>query len=781
MTRRLPFLVLTVLAFVAVSFWTAAESRAHALLVSADPPVNSQLREPPSVMTLYFSEGVERHISTIRVLDSEGRRVDTGVEFDDRDDALMRVRLEPLEPGYYTVAWETLSRVDGHRITGSYPITILNPDGTIPPGTPGTIATGTQGGAASPPRVVTKAVLLVSAALLAGALAFATFTSRVPGLGAGEARKAIASRAFIVAGASLGVLAVAGLTELALQARELGVGIGTVANDTRWGERWLIRNVFLLPPLAASLAMAWLSHRRGREAPFLFIPALGLTAAYLAVTATVSHSAAGVGAFWGTLSDFVHLVAASVWIGMLFQVVLLFLWSRKNLESIERPRVIAAGLNRFSLAALVSVALLFFTGVMNSLIAVNQVSELLTTAYGRILLVKLLLVLPMLGIAAANAYLFRPEVMVAADAGGPRSASQQQAWADLEQVMNKAVRWETALGVAVLLVAALLVQTPPARGGLAAPAEREGQFVETRDGPVSATLVIDPGEPGVNVFEVYLAGEVETVERVRLNFERVAGDPFPAQLILEASNYPTFYIGQGPYLGTEGRWRVSVDLQRSVGTDLLIPFQVNLRSPGAAVVREGGSFATPRTITPSVAAMLVAAGALSLAIVVGSLPTASRPFGLMGDGFQATADFVEGLKIKPSVSLTGLIIAGVGLGILLGTHGHNVLSREEAQRGNPVASTHESIDRGRMLFLQNCIQCHGETGRGDGPLAASLPLAPANLFEHVPYHPDQFFFSVITNGLSGYMPAFGSQISEEDRWNIVNFLRDQFGQPPATQ
>ncbi len=64
-------------------------------------------------------------------------------------------------------------------------------------------------------------------------------------------------------------------------------------------------------------------------------------------------------------------------------------------------------------------------------------------------------------------------------------------------------------------------------------------------------------------------------------------------------------------------------------------------------------------------------------------------------------------------------------------------------------------------------------------MAASLPLQPANLYDHIPYHPDQFFFNVITDGIGGIMPAFGSAISEEDRWNILNFLRAQFGQPAA--
>ena len=63
--------------------------------------------------------------------------------------------------------------------------------------------------------------------------------------------------------------------------------------------------------------------------------------------------------------------------------------------------------------------------------------------------------------------------------------------------------------------------------------------------------------------------------------------------------------------------------------------------------------------------------------------------------------------------------------------------------------------------MNNCIQCHGETGRGDGPLASTLPIPPANLYDHVPFHPDQFFFGVMTNGLSGVMPAFENVLSED--------------------
>ncbi len=61
--------------------------------------------------------------------------------------------------------------------------------------------------------------------------------------------------------------------------------------------------------------------------------------------------------------------------------------------------------------------------------------------------------------------------------------------------------------------------------------------------------------------------------------------------------------------------------------------------------------------------------------------------------------------------------------------------------------------------------------RGDGPLAPTLAVPPADFKLHVPFHTDLFFFQVITRGFGDVMPPFADQISEEDRWNLINFLR----------
>jgi copper transport protein len=115
-----------------------------------------------------------------------------------------------------------------------------------------------------------------------------------------------------------------------------------------------------------------------------------------------------------------------------------------------------------------------------------------------------------------------------------------------------------------------------------------------------------------------------------------------------------------------------------------------------------------------------------------------------------------------------LIIAGATL--WFGVHTHQTAANPSA--GNPVAATEESVAAGRMLYQNNCVVCHGAEGRGDGPQAEGLDPRPADLRQHLPYHTDPQFFAFIANGFPGTaMPAWRDQFSDDDIWNIINYLR----------
>lgn len=94
-------------------------------------------------------------------------------------------------------------------------------------------------------------------------------------------------------------------------------------------------------------------------------------------------------------------------------------------------------------------------------------------------------------------------------------------------------------------------------------------------------------------------------------------------------------------------------------------------------------------------------------------------------------------------------------------------------RRSQVPYLTQSVASGRELFLEHCATCHGAGGLGDGALAAKLPKPPANLSEpHTALHTAGDMYWWLTHGIpeSG-MPGFGAVLSEDDRWDLINFMR----------
>lgn len=92
---------------------------------------------------------------------------------------------------------------------------------------------------------------------------------------------------------------------------------------------------------------------------------------------------------------------------------------------------------------------------------------------------------------------------------------------------------------------------------------------------------------------------------------------------------------------------------------------------------------------------------------------------------------------------------------------------------NPIPADEVSIARGRQLFQIHCQMCHGETGQGNGQIAAFLAnFKPADLTsDAVQSKSDGALFLTITNGVAGRMPPLNENLLVRERWDIVNFIR----------
>lgn len=95
---------------------------------------------------------------------------------------------------------------------------------------------------------------------------------------------------------------------------------------------------------------------------------------------------------------------------------------------------------------------------------------------------------------------------------------------------------------------------------------------------------------------------------------------------------------------------------------------------------------------------------------------------------------------------------------------------------NPHPKSPESLARGREMYQLHCLVCHGEQGRGNGPVGQKFVPQPMELnLDYVQLQPDGQLFYTISHG-SIAMPFYRQAMPAEDRWHLVNFIKEVFGE-----
>lgn len=89
---------------------------------------------------------------------------------------------------------------------------------------------------------------------------------------------------------------------------------------------------------------------------------------------------------------------------------------------------------------------------------------------------------------------------------------------------------------------------------------------------------------------------------------------------------------------------------------------------------------------------------------------------------------------------------------------------------NPYKSTEKVLEKGKALYGIYCLVCHGETGKGDGPIVPKFRNPPSYSSNTVSQLPEGRIFHTITKG-KGMMPSHSVQLNVKERWFIVNYVK----------
>jgi copper transport protein len=330
--RRFAGLIALACAFAALTVPAAA----HAVLEASDPAAGAEVARSPARITLTFDENVETSLGALRVFDASGALIaGTGpIVHPAGDGTRVSITASPLPRGRYVVVWHVVS-ADSHVVGGGYAFGVGVPAGDPPP------LERDPGGAI---MATTVHLALIAGVLLAVGIPAAAAALGVAGEGAG-----------LVEFAAWLVVMVAAFADIALRA-EINGGTLSASFETRIG---VLRSFTMLFALAGVSSLVGLRRKR-----YVLVPAGVLAALSLSLA---GHAATGALPAVGVAADLLHLLASALWIGTIAAGIRL------------GPR---AAVRRLSPVAILAVATIVLTGIVQSVRNVGAWRPLLDTAYG---------------------------------------------------------------------------------------------------------------------------------------------------------------------------------------------------------------------------------------------------------------------------------------------------------------------------------------------------------------------------------------------------------------
>jgi copper transport protein len=564
--KRTLLLALTFVGVLAFIFNPNSAS-AHAQYDHSDPAANAIVPTAPSQIAIWFTEHLEASGSSAQLFDKNGQSVPASSRPGPEPKELVLDLPSGLAKGTYSVVWNTLSADDGHPAQGYFAFTIGTEADVQSVSTP-TVTTGH--GAPQWMRSSSRWIALLGLAAVVAIWPVWLFVLRPSYSPVWQAGPRLVHRAQRLAAIAFLVALTGDFYALLVQAGDLQNGtfvdrMQTVLTDTRYGKLWLIRIGLLVAYSAALLIAAWWWPRRRpwRTTATLLI-ALALP---LPISFDAHASAESVGRASAIATDYVHLLAASIWIGGLFLLIGTLVPSLHDLTPMGRRVVLSRALPRFSTMALTSWGVLIITGAYQAWLEVGNLDGLLHTSYGRTLLIKLIILVPLLALAAFNLIVLTRKI---------RESQDPESTVTWSRRFRYAVGGEVILVVFVLLVVGRLTSLPPARGVLAT----ETTPIElplAADGK-AAKLTITPGAAGPNEYTLELDGwSPPDGSEALLRLTYTAQDIGEKEVKLTSAG--SEFKGSGSEFSIAGDWRIDAivrkigEFQWQASTQSAIPAQ----------------------------------------------------------------------------------------------------------------------------------------------------------------------------------------------------------------
>ncbi|MEH7304878.1 copper resistance CopC/CopD family protein [Neobacillus drentensis] len=504
-------------------------SSAHAYIKKSTPLENETVEKAPAEVMIRFDETIQPAFNSIKVFDSNGKRVDQNDgRIDPKQPSILKSGLQNNLPnGSYRIKWKVVSS-DGHPVEGVIPFQI---------GDEGVGSTSlhkeTSGYIPKADLIVIRWLQYISNACYVGLLFFymVVMPKRI------REFASIDKKFGKLISVSLTLLFLSILINLPLQATiESGFSwsevfsfqlFENILTNTSFGRTWLIQIAILITLFLLTIIMG-MSERLKR---IIWWICFLLGSSLLLTKAVTSHAASQTNNLMSIAMDFLHLFAASIWIGSLIGFVGVL--SIRNNPNNNQDYLTM--IKRFSKWGCILVLLLTFTGIYGSLLYIPNLSALVQTNYGQVLMYKISLFVLMILLAAVNFL------------KGKKGTAKG---------LGASLKGELLIGLMVLILSVVLTNLPTA-------IQSPGPFKETKivNKGVQVTLRATPNIVGVNLFEVTLKDKsgkpIKDIEQLHLTFTMLEMD-MGKETVSLTKTADGKYTVKGLHFSMAGDWNVHV-------------------------------------------------------------------------------------------------------------------------------------------------------------------------------------------------------------------------------
>jgi copper transport protein len=534
------------LALVALALLPAS-AFAHATLQATVPERGAKLDAPPGQVEFRFDEAVEASFGALRVFDSKGQEVQSGKAFHPSGKgAEIAVKLKPrLGDGTYTATYRVVS-ADGHAVSSGFVFTVgeaAAPAESLDQ----LLAGGGTGPITNTALAIARGLEYAAIALGIGTLIFFLVVWRA----SSRAFTARLERMLLVA-AIVGFLSACAALVLQGAVGQGGTFWAAARPDTvrevlgtRFGRAWglgalawlLVLAALALRPMRAPAAPGRLAALAAPLLALVLLPAFGGHTSVQSPVAILLPA------------NILHVLAMSAWLGGIAVLVLALRSATAELEPKARAPLLAGVVGRFSALASIALPVLLLSGVLQAVVEVRSFPALLDSAFGRSVLIKVVIAL---GIVALG-YINRQEVVPALRTAAKDNTSPGHAGV----LLRRTLRFELALGLAALAATGALSSYAPSV------AESSGPYATTVNvGPARLEVTVDPARVGPNQLHLYLfdrktGAAFEATKELRVTAAMPAKAIAPIALSAHVAGRG-HYVVDGASLAVKGDWTIAV-------------------------------------------------------------------------------------------------------------------------------------------------------------------------------------------------------------------------------